>query len=96
VKLRIRLKIITDILLFLSGLVSMITGLALLILPSGPGNRGGIALSTSSILDLTARSGLKILHDWSSMILIALIIFHLILNWKVIVCYFKNSFKPAA
>jgi hypothetical protein len=95
VKLKTKLKIITDISMFISGLVSAVTGLALLILPSGQGTRGGTVFSTFSILDFTTRSGLKMLRDWSSIILISLIFFHLILNWKIILCYFKNSFKTA-
>ena len=93
-RIKIRLKIIVDILLFLSGLISMGTGLALLILPSGPGTQAVLRVS-SSVFDLLTRSGLKLFHNWSSILIIAFIFFHLMLNWRMIICYFKNAFKPA-
>lgn len=95
IKTKIRLKIIVDIMLFLSGLISIVTGLALLILPSGPGTGAGLAAGSSSIFDLSTRGGLIFLHDWSSMLLIALIFFHLMLNWRMIICYVKNALRPA-
>lgn len=93
-KIRIRIKIIVDVLLFMAGLVSMSTGLALLILPSGPGTRSGFPSIAGSLFDITTRGGLRLIHDWSSILIIALILFHLILNWRIIMCYIKNSFKP--
>jgi hypothetical protein len=92
-RVKTKLKLIVDMLLFLAGLVSIISGATLLILPSGPGTKAGLA--SSSILDITTRSGLRLWHDWSSIIIIALILFHLILNWRIILCYIKNVFKPA-
>jgi hypothetical protein len=94
-RMKIKIKIIVDILLFLSGLVSIVTGLFLLILPSGPGTRAGLASASSLLLDVTTRSGLRLLHDWSSIIIISLIFFHLMLNWRIIICYVRNAFKPA-
>ena len=61
-RIKIRLKMIVDILLFLSGLVSMGTELALLILPSGPVTRAALKAS-SSVFDLFTRSGLKLFHN---------------------------------
>ena len=92
-RIKIRLKMIVDILLFLSGLVCMGTGLALLILPSGPGTQA-VLKASSSVFDLFTRSGLKLFHNWSSILIIAFILFHLMLNWRMILCYFKNAFKP--
>jgi len=92
--IKIRFKLVVDILLFLTGLVSIVTGITLLILPSGPGTRAGLA-GTSSILDITSRSGLRLWHDWSSIIIIALILLHLALNWRILVCYMRNAFRPA-
>ncbi len=92
--IKIRFKLVVDILLFLTGLVSIVTGITLLIFPSGPGTRAGLA-GTSSILDITSRSGLRLWHDWSSIIIIALILLHLALNWRILVCYMRNAFRPA-
>jgi hypothetical protein len=94
-RIKIKLKVIVDILLFMAGLVSIVTGLTLLILPSGPGARAGLASASSSLFDITTRGGLRLLHDWSSIIIIALIFFHLMLNWRIILCYVKNVFRPA-
>ena len=47
-RIKIRIKVIVDMLLFLSGLVSIVTGIALLVLPSGPGTRGSLAGSAYS------------------------------------------------
>ena len=88
-RIKIRLKMVVDILLFLSGLVCMGTGLTLLILPSGPGTQAAIKAS-SSVFDLFTRSGLKLFHNWSSILLIAFIVFHLMLNWRMITCYFRT------
>ena len=95
-RIKIKLKVIVDILLFLSGLISIVTGLALLIVPSGPGTKAGLASASSSLFDLTTRGGLRLAHDWSSLLIIALIFFHLALNWRLIICYAKNAFRPAA
>jgi len=95
-RIKIKLKLVVDILLFLAGLVSIVTGITLLILPSGPGTRAGLAQASSSILDITSRSGLRLWHDWSSIFIIALILFHLILNWRIVLCYIRNAFKPVS
>ncbi|HAJ95017.1 MAG TPA: hypothetical protein DCP02_02175 [Actinobacteria bacterium] len=94
-RIKIKAKIIVDIILFLSGLSSIVSGLILLILPSGPGTGGGLTAASSSIFDLTTRGGLRFLHDWSSILLVAFIFFHLVLNWRLIICYAKNAFKTA-
>jgi len=94
-RIKIKAKIIVDIILFLSGLSSIVSGLILLILPSGPGTGAGLTTASSSIFDLTTRGGLIFLHDWSSILLVAFISFHLMLNWRIIICYIKNALRPA-
>ncbi|MBN2072655.1 MAG: DUF4405 domain-containing protein [Actinobacteria bacterium] len=91
-RLKIKIKFFIDILLFVAGLVSAGTGAALLFGPSGNGTHGGLRAATS-FLEFSSRGTLRLFHDWSSLILIALVIFHLMLNWGTITCYFKNSFK---
>lgn len=94
-RIKIKLKLVIDIVLFLAGLISMVTGLMLLVLPSGPGTRAGLAIDSTVILDLTSRAVLRLAHNWSSILIAALICFHLILNWRIIICYFKNAFKTS-
>jgi hypothetical protein len=93
-RIKTRLKFFVDILLFIAGLISMGTGLVLLFSPSGPGTHAGLG-EAASILDFSHRSILRLYHDWSSLIIIALVVFHLALNWRTILCYFKNMFKIA-
>jgi hypothetical protein len=89
---RVRIKLVMDMLLFLSGLVSVITGLLLLFLPSGPGLGGGPA---ASIFDITSRTGLRLFHDWSSLLIIALLLFHLSFNWRILLGYIKNVYRSS-
>jgi len=93
-KIKIKLKILVDILLFLSGMMSAITGVVLFFMPSGPGTRAG-QTAGPGIFDLTTRSSLRLLHDWSSILLIAMVVFHLLLNFSTIVCYLKLLFRAA-
>ncbi|MDZ7837870.1 MAG: hypothetical protein U5N58_07905 [Actinomycetota bacterium] len=51
-RLKIKLKIITDIFLLFFALISAITGVLLLVTPSGPGTRAGFEVG-ASILDLS-------------------------------------------
>jgi len=91
-KIKIKLKIFVDILLLISGLFSAVTGIVLLLSPSGAGMHRG--LKTGELISgLTSRGYIKILHDWSSIILILLIVFHLILNWSTILCYIKITYR---
>jgi len=83
-----------DILLLLAGLLSAITGIILLLSLSGPGTNRGLK-TAESIFGLTGRSSLKLLHNWGSIILVSLVIFHLALNWTTIVCYIKNISRAA-
>ncbi len=91
-KLKIKLKIIVDIFLLIAGLFSTVTGIVLLASPSGAGMHRGLR-TDELILGLTSRGYVKILHDWSSIILILLVVFHLILNWPTILCYIKSIYR---
>jgi len=89
VRLKIKLKVIVDIFLLLAMIISAVTGVLLLLSPSGPGTRAGISVS---LFDFTSRSSLKLFHDWSSILLIILIVFHLMLNWNIITRYIRSVF----
>jgi len=88
-KIKIKSKIIVDILLLISGLFSAVTGIILLLSPSGAGMHRGLKTG-ELITGFTSRGYAKILHDWSSIILVALVVIHLILNWSTILCYIKS------
>ena len=88
--LKIKLKLIVDIFLAIAMIGSSVTGIILLISPSGPGSRAGIS---DSLFDFASRSSLRLSHDWISILLIVLIVFHLMLNWKIILGYLRNIFR---
>ncbi len=88
-KIKIKTKIFVDILLLISGLLSTVTGIMLLLSPSGQGMHRGLN-TEKLIFEATGRGDLKLIHDWSSIMLIALVIIHLILNWSTILCYIKS------
>ena len=88
--LKIKLKLIVDIFLAIAIIGSSVTGIMLLISPSGSGSRAGIG---DSLFDFTSRSSLRLFHDWISILLIVLIVFHLMLNWKIILGYIRNIFR---
>ena len=88
-RLKIKLKVIVDIFLLLAVIISAVTGVLLLLGPSGPGTQAGTSVS---LFDFASRSSLKLFHDWSSILLIILIVFHLMLNWNIIIRYIRSSF----
>jgi len=88
--LKIKLKIIVDVFLILVMIGSSVTGIILLLSPSGPGSMAGIS---GSLFDFASRSSLKLFHNWTSILVIVLIVFHLMLNWNIILCYIRNAFK---
>jgi hypothetical protein len=97
-KLKIRAKLTVDILMFVAFLFNIFTGLAFFLgLVSGGGGRHGGrgSVESTSIFDLGGRSAFSIIHDWSGIIIIILIIVHLILSWDALVCYFKSAFRNA-
>lgn len=88
--LKIKLKVIVDIFLAIAMMGSSVTGIILLLIPSGPGTQAGIS---GSLFDFASRSSLKLFHDWTSILLIVLIVFHLMLSWKVIIGYIRSIIR---
>jgi len=86
-KLKIKTKFTIDIFLIISFVFNIITALMLLF-SSGGGAHG--RAGSIGLLNFTSRSSLRLIHDWTGLLIIALVVFHLILNWKTIICYFKN------
>ncbi|MCL4385915.1 MAG: DUF4405 domain-containing protein [Actinobacteria bacterium] len=93
-KWKLKTKFTIDIFLIITFIFNVITALMLLF------NTGGGAYWRSSgiinLLNFSNRSSLRLIHDWTGLLIIALILFHLILNWRTIVCYFKNLLSSAA
>lgn len=79
-------KFIIDILMFLDFLIVSVSGLVLWkILPRGSGKTG-----QEFIL---LRENWLFIHDWSSVFLVLIVIIHLVINWKWVVCAGKTWFR---
>jgi len=92
-KLRLKTKLTIDIFLAAAFLFNIVTALMLLF-NTGGGGRGQSNVLVN-LFDFSSRSSLRLIHNWTGLLIIALIIFHLILNWRVIICYFKNLLRSA-
>jgi len=91
-----KIKLGIDLAMIVMFLANMFTGLAMFFgLVSGGGRQyGGFAkFDTSNIFDISTKAWYKLVHDWTGIIIIMLILAHLILNWNTLCCFLKNSFK---
>jgi len=90
-RIRIWLRVIVDILLLVAGLINVATGLMLFFgLAQGPGRSKEAALS---ILELSSKGLSRLIHNYSGIIIIALVIFHLMLNFNTFLCFFRSIRK---
>ncbi len=85
---KIKINYIIDFLMAISFLVSSITGLIMFFFLPG-GNKGG---RYQEFLGITKHLYSNI-HNWSGIVLIALIIIHVILHWTWIVQMTKRMFS---
>lgn len=83
-----KINYIVDFLMFLSFLVTAVTGLVIFFfLPSGVKQGGyqeflGIIKGTWSTV-----------HDWAGIVMLVFVLIHFILHWKWIITMTKNLFK---
>ncbi|MCE5330052.1 DUF4405 domain-containing protein [bacterium] len=87
-KLKLKTKFIIDIFLAAAFMFNVVTALILLFNTGGGGNRQSTWLV--NLFDFSSLSSVRLIHDWSGLLMVALIVFHLMLNWRIILCYFKN------
>jgi len=81
---RIKIKLWVDIGMFLDFFILAFSGFVLkFILPRGSGKLGGEFIFL--------REEWLFIHDWTSLILVILLIFHLILNWPWIKSWFMRK-----
>jgi len=81
---RNKIKLLVDIGMFLDFIVLAFSGFVLkFILPRGSGKFG--------LEFLFSRETWLLIHDWTSLILIVLLISHLILNWAWIKSWFNGK-----
>lgn len=85
---RNKLNLIIDLFAFIAFLVVAKTGLIIFFfLPSGV--RQGRYQEFFGITKATYSN----IHDWAGIIMIVLVIIHVVLHWRWIVCNFLNIFK---
>lgn len=92
-KWRLKAKLTIDIFLAAAFVFNIFTALILLFNTGGGGR--GQSTGLVNLFDFSSRSSLRLIHDWTGLLIIALIIFHLMLNWRTIICYFKNLLSAA-
>lgn len=79
--------------LFIAGIINAITGLLILLgVVAGPGRYNERILS---VTELSSKGIAKLIHNYTGIIIISLVFFHLLLNWKTILCYFRMLFKKS-
>jgi len=96
-KNKIKIKLVIDIFLIIAFFFNIFTALGLLFGFAGRGShlRGGRETAITNIFDFGSRSSFRLIHDWSGILIIVLILAHLIINWETLVCYFKNAINIA-
>ncbi len=91
---KLKAKFTVDLFLAAAFIFNIITALILLFSTGGGGR--GQSSGSINLFDFSSRNSLRLMHDWTGLLIIALIIFHLMLNWRTIICYFKNILRSAA
>jgi hypothetical protein len=95
-RMKFKIKLGIDLTMILTFLVNMFTGFAMffgLVLGGGRQYNGTAGFNVSSLADLSTRAWYRLVHDWSGILLIVLILVHLILNWNTLWCYLRNTWK---
>jgi hypothetical protein len=95
-KIKFKIKLGVDIAMIVVFLVNMFTGFAMFFGIVAGGGRmygGARGFNTFDIAEIGAKAWYRLIHDWSGIIMVILILFHLILNWNTLCCYLRNSFK---
>ena len=81
-----------DVVIGFGFILSAISGLVLFFAPSGGYQGGRNAAYGKEVLGLGHHTW-GILHDWSSIVMIAGVLGHLILHWNWMVCMTRHLFK---
>ena len=79
--------------LFVLGLIETVSGFILwFALPKGGGYGGRLGGGGAEFWSLSRHTWIDI-HNWAAIAIVALIIIHLILHWKWVVCMTKRLFQ---
>ena len=81
------------VVLFLLGLLEMVSGFVLwFALPQGGWHGGRFGGVENAFWSLSRHTWVDI-HDWTAVVIVAVIIIHLVLHWKWIVYMTKKAFQ---
>ena len=78
-----------DVVIAAAFLLSALSGIVMLLVPGG--YQGGTNPNFGREVLWLGHEQWGDLHTWSSLVMIAGVLVHLVLHWKWIVCMFKNS-----
>lgn len=87
-----KINYIVDVVIGIGFLLAAVSGVVLLFAPSG-GYRGGRNPGSAAETLLLTRHAWDDLHTWSSLIMIAGVLGHLVLHWNWIVCMTRNLLR---
>jgi len=93
-RIKLKVKFGIDLAMILTFLVNMFTGFAMffgLALGGGRQYSGAAGFNISNLADLGTRAWYRLVHDWSGILFVVLILAHLILNWDTLWCYLRNT-----
>jgi hypothetical protein len=86
---KVRLNYLLDALIGAAFVISTLTGMAFLLMGSG-GYQGGRNADFRGALLGLSRATWSDLHTWTSLVLVAGVLAHLVLHWRWIVCVTKR------
>ena len=95
-RMKFKVKLGIDLAMILTFLVNMFTGFAMffgLVLGGGRQYSGAAGFSISNLADLSTGAWYRLVHDWSGIVFVTLILIHLILSWNTLWCYLRNTCK---
>ena len=92
-KNKAKINYFVDLAIGIGFIVSAISGIILLIAGGSGGYQGGRNPAFNQAIFLFARFTWKDIHNWSSLIMTAGVLGHLILHWNWLICMTKNLFK---
>ena len=82
-----------DMVIALAFILSAVSGLVLFFAPHSGGYMGGRNATYTANILFVAKDTWKVVHNWSSIAMIAGVLGHLVLHWNWMVCMTKNIFK---
>ncbi len=93
---KFKIKLGIDIAMITVFIFNVFTGLAMFfgfVAGGGRQYRGVEGFNVASLANLSTGAWYRVIHDWSGIIIVVLALVHLALNWKTLLCYFRNTFK---